>query len=804
MRKHIHLNFGWQYIADIGNSFELNEQLFSNALEVDIPHTCKEIPLNNFDERSYQFKSAYRKQIDAAELATCRHAILKFHGVLNSCKVYLNRKLIAQGHCGYLPLEVDIKPHINVAEMNEIIVVVDSNEDPLVPPFGHVVDFLTYGGIYREVELILVDDLYIENCRIQTPDVCTNNNAVDIELHIANPSQLKDVAILHIAVCDPDGIEVKDYQHPVNIMGTEITQIVAISLLIEQAQLWQLDAPNLYTLKVSLTDKHYSDYKEFRFGFRTVEFRQDGFYLNGKKEKLVGLNRHQSFPYVGYAMPKSAQQRDAEIVKDELGCNCVRSSHYPPSEHFLNRCDEIGLLVFNEIPGWQHISSAPIWRERVLENVQGMIKRDWNHPSVFIWGVRINESADCTELYQATNQLAHQLDSSRATGGVRCIEKSELLEDVYTFNDFSHTGENSALQSRHQVVGSNAPYLVSEHSGHMFPTKAFDSQDRLLEHSLRHARVLNHMYADQEISGAIGWCMADYNTHEDFGSGDGICYHGVLDIFREPKYAASVYASQQKNRAVMEFASNMKNGDYAGAQFGAVHVFSNCDYIKLYKNKQYIQTFYPDSKSYPGLPHAPTIIDDFIGPLFALNEPFSKRDAECFRKIFSIVTRGGFEALSFWNKLQMLWVLKKNNLTVNDGVELFTKYIGNWGDASASYHVEGYQNDRCVIQKNVGKSRHSSLSLSADKQKLKQDESYDVTRVVVRCVDEDGALQSYANTPLQIEVSCHLELIGPAQISLVAGRAAFWVRTKGQSGAGCVAISSPQYGKQQIELQVCC
>ena len=97
------------------------------------------------------------------------------------------------------------------------------------------------------------------------------------------------------------------------------------------------------------------DEKSLRFGFRTVRFENDGFYLNGQRIKLRGLNRHQSYAYVGYAMPKSVQELDAEILKNELGVNAVRTSHYPQSQHFISRCDELGLLVFTEIPGWQHI-----------------------------------------------------------------------------------------------------------------------------------------------------------------------------------------------------------------------------------------------------------------------------------------------------------------------------------------------------------------------------------------------------------------------------------------------------------------
>ena len=135
-----------------------------------------------------------------------------------------------------------------------------------------------------------------------------------------------------------------------------------------------------------------------RFGFREIHYKNDGLYLNGKKIKLRGLNRHQSFPYVGYAMPKSAQYKDAEILKYSLGVNTVRLSHYPQSNHFMDRCDELGILVFDEIPGWQHIGDSKEWRELAKENVREMIMKDWNHPSVFIWGVRINESKDCGKL----------------------------------------------------------------------------------------------------------------------------------------------------------------------------------------------------------------------------------------------------------------------------------------------------------------------------------------------------------------------------------------------------------------------
>lgn len=119
-------------------------------------------------------------------------------------------------------------------------------------------------------------------------------------------------------------------------------------------------------------------------------------------------------------MPAGPQIQDAKILKKELKVNAVRTSHYPQSQHFIDACDELGLLVFTEIPGWQYIGDEE-WKKIACQNTAEMVTQYRNHPSVILWGVRINESADDHDLYTKTNEIAHRLDDSRATGGVRCI-----------------------------------------------------------------------------------------------------------------------------------------------------------------------------------------------------------------------------------------------------------------------------------------------------------------------------------------------------------------------------------------------
>jgi beta-galactosidase len=202
-------------------------------------------------------------------------------------------------------------------------------------------------------------------------------------------------------------------------------------------QLWQINTPTLYTLRLELRQgETVLDEVTQRFGFREARFTPQGFELNGKVMKLRGLNRHQSFPFAGPAMPARVQRRDAAILKQELKCNIVRCSHYPQSHHFLDECDKLGLLVIDETPGWQHVDDSPLWRERYLDNTRRMIRRDWNHPSVILWSIRINESRDFHDLYVKVNALARSLDSTRQTTGVRYFQESELLEDVFSMNDF--------------------------------------------------------------------------------------------------------------------------------------------------------------------------------------------------------------------------------------------------------------------------------------------------------------------------------------------------------------------------------
>jgi beta-galactosidase len=785
MRKVIPLNFDWKYNEKFEPEMFKKSYDDSDFISVDIPHCNKEIPLNYFDERMFQFVSCYRKSftLPAEAYKNDRRILLHFEGAANYAIVYLNGKEVGSHKGGYTPFTFDITEFINTKE-NVISVMLDSTERKEIPPFGHMVDYLVYGGIYREVWLEIVEKVYIDDIFIRTLDTLASKKVIDADISFS------DFAEGEVNLALFDG-EKEIANQTCNVKGKKLN----IKWRLPDLKLWTLDDPQLYTLKV----KYEEDEKSERFGFRTAQFKRDGFYLNGEKLQLRGLNRHQSYPYVGNAMPKSAQEADALLMKNRLGCNLVRTAHYPDSIHFLNKCDEIGLLVFTEMPSWQHLGEGE-WRENCLENIRKMVLRDRNHPSVILWGVRVNEGVDCDEFYTETNKLCRELDPTRQTGGVRNMPRSSLLEDVYTYNDFSHSGGKINLLPPAIVTGLTAPYLVTEYNGHMFPTKSFDKEGVRTEHALRHARVQNAAYGNKRISGAIGWCMADYNTHKDFGSGDRICYHGVTDMFRIPKLAAYVYASQQDKFPVMEISSSMDIGDHPGGFRGQVYIFTNCDYVKVYKNGKLKSVVYPNKKMFPHLAHAPMTPDDYLGDDLKTVENLKNLPANLLRDVIVRASMDGF-LIPPQYYLKLAAGFLTSGKTLPQFIDLLTKYVANWGDEQITYTYEGYKDSKLV--KSITKTACNSVDFTAtpDSTELHHGDTYDVTRIELEAVDQNNNRLTYANNAVSVKVIGG-EIIGPDKIAFIGGVRAFWVRTTKADTEIKVTIKVEGMGTKTLTLNV--
>ena len=783
----IYINDDWKFTSEYNDEFFNQEK--KDVATVRLPHTCKELPFHYFSEEEYQMVCGYQKRLFAPKVWQGKIIFLTIEGAAHYAEVFINGEKCGEHYSGYTAFTIDISKFVNYGTDNVITIKVDSRESLNIPPFGHVIDYMTYGGIYRDVYLDIKEPAYIQDVFVK-PDASGKLISEVFVTGDVNNITLKQIV-------EKEGQIVCE----VCIPATDKQMI--IEGFVENVELWDVEHPTLYQVKTELiADDKVMDVYEVRAGFRNVRFEKDGFYLNGKKLKIRGLNRHQSYPYVGYAMPQSMQEFDANVLKYELGLNAVRTSHYPQSQYFVDRCDEIGLLVFTEFPGWQHIGDDE-WKNQAVKNVEEMILQYRNHPSIILWGVRINESVDDEEFYTRTNVLAHKLDPTRQTGGVRCTKKSQLLEDVYTYNEFVHDGKAPGCEAKEKVTSDvSKPYLVTEYNGHMFPTKAFDCEDHRTEHALRHARVLDRVASYEDISGSFGWCMADYNTHKDFGSGDRICYHGVLDMFRNPKMAATVYASQQEEKVILEVGSGMDIGEHPASRRGEVWMFTNADSVKMYKNDRFLKEYVPHSETFKHLKYSPILIDDYIGNAIVENEKYSPKVAEMLKTVLNHIALYGYGQLPF----RLLWIafqcIVLHHMSMDEVVALYTKYIGDWGGTATQYRFEAIKNGEVV--KTVVKSTMNkpSLAVEVSSHVLEEKNSYDVAAVRIRAVDENENILNYCGEALELSVEGPIELIGPRMIPLRGGMTGTYVRTIGKKGKGVLNITNPQLGKVKVEFTV--
>lgn len=768
---------GWEFTPEWSEEFLAGG---GTAQPVRLPHTCRELPLHCIDPADYQMVCGYRRTLDIPSQFEGRRLFLQLDGAAHIATVYLNGVQAAVHCCGYTAFRVELTGLAKPGSPNLLCVKLDTSENPAVPPFGFVVDYLTYGGLYREAWLDVRESGYITDIYVTTPSLTTAEIKVTAD---GAPEGAK----LEVSILDGAG-------------GT-VWAGEPGRASVPGAKPWDIQRPSLYRCEARLLapDGTLLDRQEAAFGFRTAVFQADGFYLNGEKTFLRGLNRHQCYPYAGYAAPEALQREDARILKEELGCNAVRTSHYPQSQYFIDECDRLGLLVFTELPGWQHIGDAA-WKDQSVENVREMVLQYRNHPSIVLWGVRINESLDDDEFYARTNAIAHELDPSRQTSGVRYLEQSRLLEDVYAYNDFSHNGRTPGAKPKKAVTPDmGKALLISECNGHMFPTKPWDTWARRQEHALRHIRV--HNAALREHAGCFGWCMFDYPTHQDFGSGDRVCYHGVLDAFRNPKLAAAAYASQGEAAPVLAVSSPMDIGDYPAGRLGRVYVFSNADEVALYKDGVFVARL--RRGPWTALPHPPFVMDDTIGNLLESQEGFPPAKARLVRKcLLAARDCGGLAGLPAAAKAKMLWAMARYGLSMQDGVDLYGKYVANWGGEATSWRFDGIQNGTVVSSVTCRPSAKLHLEVRASHTAMTERASYDMAAVRVRILDGNGNAAPYAQLPVSFVLAGDLELVGPAVTTAEGGMCGTYVRTLGRAGTAVLTVHTQQTADVTINFTI--
>ena len=802
MKERTAFNDNWLYKPSLDAADPFGAAETEGYVQVELPHTNKILPYNCFDEAECQFISCYKKIFRVKREWEDKTLLLEFEGVMLACEVWCNGIPVGGHEGGFTPFQVDLTKAVKPGEENILIVKVDSTERKDIPPFGNVVDYLTYGGIYREAWLTAADPVHLSRLFLDCPEPLEEEKTLRCSCEITARQACK--AMVKVTLYSPQGDRVGEKTEEVALQQGKGKYLVTLSDL-KGIELWEPDTPALYTAEAEVAVSKERDICRERFGFRLACFTTEGFFLNGRKMKLIGLNRHQSWPYAGYAMPRRIQRKDARILKEELGCNMVRTSHYPQSRHFLDACDELGLLVMEEIPGWQHIGDEA-WKERSLKELEDMIIRDYNRPSIVLWGVRINESQDDHNFYERTNALAHSMDSGRQTGGTRYIQRSELLEDVYTYNDFTHDGGKAVFRPQPDTTGLEypVPLLVTESNGHMYPTKRFDQEQRLTEHTLRHLRVINESLGREDLAGGISWCAFDYHTHGCFGSGDKICYHGVMDMFRNPKYAAYAYSSQKdpKRQIVMEPVTAASRGEKDGGGMVPFYVMTNCDFVRVYKNGKQVADFYPQKEEFPHLAHPPVMIVHLMEA--DVLSVFSEEDRLQFQEYLGKrMKEGTLTGLTQEDIAYLAKMAQKYGLDMRGLVTTVIKSAGGWGDASNNLVLEGFLDGRPVCRREIGEGKYAAgIVVKADDAVLFADgDTYDATRITVEAIDNMGNRMPFIQECVEVTLKGPGRLIGPARFPLIGGSSSFWVRTVGETGSLRVLIEG-MTGKAECTLEI--
>ncbi|MPZ82795.1 MAG: beta-galactosidase [Actinophytocola sp.] len=725
----------------------------SNFATVTLPNTVTNLSWQKWDPQDWERVWVYRKHFDAPADVTGMRVFLDFGAALIAATPTLNGRDLPGHAGGYLPFSVEITDDLRPTG-NVLAVTVDSRTSLNVPPNRPEnpvpVDFWQPGGIYRDVVLRAVPQVFLADVFAKPVDVldaAARRLVVECTADAAVVPQGR--ATVKVELRDGERV-VATETAPLSIGGPGRTVATVTLTGLADVRLWGLDEPRLYdvvtTLLVDGLPLH--DHRT-RVGFRDATFRKDGFFLNGERVKLFGVNRHQFYPFTGGAMSARVQRRDAEILRRELNCNMVRCAHYPHSDAFLDACDELGLMVWEEAPGWGYLGDDA-YLDLVYRDVGDMVRRDRNRPSVIIWGARLNETSNNVPFYTRTRDLAHALDGSRPTVGAMSgkHDTPDYVQDVFAQNDYAHTtGPDGRRQPALLPPRTDRPYMVSETvgtlSGPSFYYRRTDAQDVQQGQATAHARAHDTSASDDRYCGLLAWTGFDYPS----GNGNqfmGVKYTGVVDLFRIRKPGAAIYEAQvdPRVRPVIAPAFYWDFGPTSPVtSLSSAMICSNLDRLELFVGGEHHATGTPDTANYGHLRYPPTFVD--------------------------LTTVDGS---------------KRPELRI-DG------YLGSTKVASVSLSSDT-STDR--------------LALVVDDAELLGD-GVDMTRLKFRAVDRHGAPRPYLDGQVELAVDGPLALVGdnPFDFAATGGAGAVWLRTIPNSpGEVTVRATHPVLGTASARVLV--
>ncbi len=741
--------FGGQYTA--GSESKVYDD--SGFAPVTLPHSVADLSWRNWDMSAWQQIWIYRRHFDGGSLVSTHppgnRIFVDFDGVMTNAMVVINDHTVSTHQGGYLPFSAELTGYVIPGE-NLLSVIVDARCLP-VPPIGgwnnpYSIDFFQPGGIYRDVGLRVVPRAFLSDLFALPVDVLTSQPRVDVEATIDSALTTGASGTLLVELLDGSH-RVASQAAAVSLTGRGITTTRVSLTDLGPIGLWSTTSPKLYTVRATLTVPGTGSHAMTRrIGFREISFQPGGFYLNGERLQLFGLNRHQLYPYAGMAMPARVQRRDAEILRNELNCNMVRCSHYPQSPAFLDACDELGLLVWEEAPGWHNVSSNPGWQDIVLQNVRDMVTRDRSRPSVVVWGTRLNETPDVPGLWAATRQIAAQLDGSRPSSGAMAYHSdAEWNEDIFAYNDYGVDWKTGDAMLKPPIPG--LPYLVTEAVGveeALPPHFAWtDPPALLVRQADLHAQAQNLARSHPGYSGLLAWAGFDYASLLSLDADD-VKWAGVADGFRVPKPGAAIYQTQVDPaiRPVIVPLFFWELGGALPAPAPTAMIASNCEVLKIFMDGIPVASVRPAVRSplYRNLPYPP----------------------------------------------------------------FFTRLPARTRDGQPELVIQGWVGGQQVAEVRMSSDPSGdALGIAADDAAISADGS-DATRVVFRAVDAYGNQRRYLVGEVALNLSGPGILVGdnPFAFGEYGGLGAVWIRSlAGQPGLITVTATHPELGPAQIQVR---
>lgn len=535
-RVRMNLNNDWQFKNGeaVGNPASKD---FDDARweTVTVPHSHRQFSadVKEFPEHGREL-GWYRKHLNVPEEWLRKKVFLEFQGAMQTTKLWVNGTTAGEyAVSGFDSFHFDLSPFLRKGD-NVIALLVDNRPNPKIPPDGVPMDFLLFGGLYRDVFLHVTDPVHITfpweernaGIRITYPEISTEKAVIQIETAVQNSSTANRECLLRTTIKGTDGNTV-EIDPETQLIEAGKTIVFTQKTSVDRPHLWSPDDPHLYVVnsEIFLGNAKCDDIQT-KTGMRWVRFdKKDGFFLNGQPLKLIGVNRHQSWPFIGFAVPNNLHRFDAKQIK-EMGANWVRLCHYPHDPDFLDALDELGLMALAEAPTWNTVGPEHVWLANVADSFRRIIRRDRNHPSIIVWNACINHHG----AHPALVKVATEEDPLRDRG----------QDTVPTPMDFKHG----------KVSGRGA--LSIEHTGHTLPAmrgavRTTNGAGRIVRSDFdlarRHWEHIGAVLAKKDNSGSAAWAMYDYNTRYHMDE-PGISWHGFSDIFRLPKLSYHWHQSE--------------------------------------------------------------------------------------------------------------------------------------------------------------------------------------------------------------------------------------------------------------------